>query len=172
MAAGQGLNVHGITQAVYDGIITHYGASDLALPDRRVVVPGDIRTVAWDCPALLVAFSRVGWGGGPGTNSATALPTGRGVSLGLRHVVITAQVVREVGDDGPSAGDALDVTEAGLLLARDAGMLSQALVELAGPGGAFRRAGSALAGEVIPVGPGGGYAAVEGALTVTAGDVI
>ena len=34
MAAGQGLNVHGITQAVYAGIITAYGASDLALPDR------------------------------------------------------------------------------------------------------------------------------------------
>lgn len=172
MAPGQGIDVAGLAQNTFDAVVAHYAAaSGVVLPDRRIITPGDIRNAAWDCSALIVGFSGLRWGGGPGTNSATALPTGRGVSVGLRHAVITVQVVRDIGDADTDPAPADVVTAAGLLLAKDAGLLSQALVELTTTG-ALKRAGVALVGDVDPIGPSGGFAAVEGTLTVTAGTLV
>lgn len=171
MVAGQGVDVAGLAQAVFDAVVAHYAASTVELPDRRIIAPGDIRAVAWDCPSLIVAFSGLRWGGGPGTNSATALPTGRPLSMGLRHAVITVQIVRAISDNEDTPAAAAVVTAEGLALVRDAGLLSQALVDLVG-GGVMRRAGTAIAGDVDPLGPLGGIAGVEGTLTVTAASVV
>jgi hypothetical protein len=174
MAAGQGLNIHGTAQSVLDAVVAHYApvTGDLVLPDRRVVAPGNIRMLAWDCEAVLVAVTRVGWGVGPGTGSATAWPTGLAISSGgMRHVTIAVQIVRAVSDTDETPADAADVTTEGLLLARDAGMLSQALIEVTTTG-ALKRAGVGLAGEVDAVGPQGGFAAVESSVTVTAGELV
>ncbi len=168
MSAGQGIDVGATAQTVLDGVVAHFAASEVTLPDRRVIAPGDPRGVAWDCEQLVVTAAGISWGAGPGTNSATARGTGNPVSTaGARHTAIVVQIVRcvPVGDaDGPPA--VAEVTAAGLALLRDGGLLSQALTELIGRDGALAKAGAGLVGVEV-LGPGGGMAAVEGIVTVT-----
>jgi hypothetical protein len=94
------------------------------------------------------------------------------VSVGARYAVFGIQIIRCVpehdGTDPPSA-DAL--TAAGIALMTDAGLLSQALVELGGKGGPLQRLGMATAGDVAVLGPSGGFAAAEGHLTITASQI-
>jgi hypothetical protein len=168
VSAGQGIDVGAVAQAVLDGVVAHFAASEVTLPERRVIAAGDPRGVAWDCDQLVVTCGGIGWGAGPGTGSATARPTGNPISTaGARHTAIAVQIVRAVpvgGEDGPPP--AADVTAAGLALMRDGGLLSQALTELIGRDGALGRAGAGLVGVEV-LGPGGGMAAVEGILTAT-----
>jgi len=168
VSAGQGIDVGATAQTVLDGVVAHFAASEVGLPDRRVIAPGDPRGVAWDCEQLVVTCGGINWGAGPGTNSATARGTGNPVSTaGARHTAIAVQIVRcvPVGDEhGPPA--AAEVTEAGLALMRDGGLLSQGLIEIIGREGALAKAGAGLVGVEV-LGPGGGMAAVEGIVTVT-----
>jgi len=168
VSAGKGIDVGAVAQTVLDGVVAHFAASEVTLPDRRVIAPGDPRGVAWNCEQLVVTCGGISWGAGPGTNSATARGTGNPVSTsGARHTAIAVQIVRcvPVGDeDGPPA--AAEVTAAGLALMRDGGLLSQALTELIGRDGALAKAGAGLVGVEV-LGPGGGMAAVEGIVTVT-----
>ncbi len=168
MSAGQGIDVGATAQTVLDGVVAHFAASEVTLPDRQVIAPGDPRSIAWDCEQLVVTCGGINWGAGPGTNSATARGTGNPVSTaGARHSAIAVQIVRcvPVGDEnGPPA--AAEVTAAGLALMRDGGLLSQALTELIGRTGALAKAGAGLVGVEV-LGPGGGMAAVEGIVTVT-----
>lgn len=171
MAAGQGLDVAAVAEIVLAGVVAHFAASEVTLPDRRVIAPGDPRSIAWDCPQVVVTLGGILWGAGPGTNSESALPTGRPVSsMTTRHAVVAVQIVRcEPVGDGRNPPDPLRVTDAGLALCRDAGLLSQALVELCTPAGPLADYGTALAGAVEVLGPSGGMVGVEGNLTVTAG---
>jgi len=175
VSAGQGIDVGATAQTVLDGVVAHFAASEVTLPDRRVIAPGDPRGVAWDCEQLVVTCGGINWGAGPGTNSATARGTGNPVSTaGARHTAIAVQIVRCVPVGNPPSGfgdppippPAADVTEAGLALMRDGGLLSQALTELIGRTGALAKAGAGLVGVEV-LGPGGGMAAVEGIVTVT-----
>ena len=170
MSAGQGIDVGAVAQTVLDGVVAHFAASEVTLPDRRVIAPGDPRSVAWDCEQVVVTCGGINWGAGPGTNTTGTLsrPTGNPVSTsGARHTAIAVQVLRwvPVGDaNGPPA--AADVTAAGLALMRDGGLLSQALTEIIGREGALAKAGAGLVGVEV-LGPGGGVAGVEGIVTVT-----
>lgn len=173
MSAGQYVDVGSIARTVLDGVVAHWAplAPAVTLPDRRFIAPGDPRQVAWDdCEMLFVTCAGILPGQSPGAG-AGARQTGNPVSVGARHAVFAVQIVRCLDDDGdPPAPDVL--TEAGLALLRDAGLLSQALVELCGRTGALRSAGSAVAGAVEILGPSGGRCAVEGSLTVTAGNLV
>lgn len=170
MSAGQGIDVGAVAQTVLDGVVAHFAASEVTLPDRQVIAPGDPRSVAWDCEQVVVTCGGINWGAGPGTNTTGTLsrPTGNPVSTsGARHTAIAVQIVRcvPVGDEaGPPP--VADVTEAGLALMRDGGLLSQALTEIIGRTGALAKAGAGLVGVEV-LGPGGGMAAVEGIVTVT-----
>jgi len=173
VSAGQGIDVGAVAQIVLDGVVAHFAASEVTLPERRVIAPGDPRGIAWDCEQLVVTCGGIGWGAGPGTNSATARSTGNPVSTaGARHTALAVQIVRcvPIGESGdpPTPPAADEVTEAGLGLMRDGALLSQALTELIGRDGALGRAGAGLVGVEV-LGPDGGMAAVEGILTVTAG---
>lgn len=173
MPAGKGPDIGWIATTTLDGVVAHFAASEVQLPDRRVIAPGQPRLVAWDCAAVLVTCGGIGWGQGPGTGSGTARPTGNPVAAGARHTVIAVQIVRWVPEsDGTNPPDADELTAAGLEVMRDAGLLSQALVDLCGPSGPFKKLGTAIAGAVEILGPSGFMAASEGNLTITAGNLL
>jgi len=167
MSTGEGIDVGGIAQAVLIGVAQHFAASEIELPDRQVISPGVPSTDAWYCEMLTVNLGGIIVGQGPG-QGGTARQTGPGESVGARHAIFIVQIVRCLpGSDDEGPPDAEAWTDAGLALMRDAGLLSQALVELCGKNGALRRSGMATAGAVEMTGPIGGMAAVEGNVTVT-----
>lgn len=170
MAAGQYIDVPSIAQTVLFGVVAHFSAAGVELPDRQVIAPGDIRSTVHDCESVIVALNGIGVGQVPGAGGS-GRQTGIQVSVGTRYAVFMVQIVRCVPDADEGPPDADKLTDVGLATMRDAALLSQALTELCGSGGALRRGGSAIAGAVEPVGPSGGLVAVEGNVTVTAKDL-
>jgi hypothetical protein len=168
VTAGQYLDIPSTAQAVFDGVIAHFAASEVALPDLRYIAPGATRDIAWDCESFLMTCSGIPLGSAPGlTAGAIGRQTGNPSSSGgVRYAVFGIQIVRCV----PSLEDpnADKLTEAALGLFIDAGMLSQALEELCGRNGLLRQYGAATAGDIELLGPSGGYSATEGHLAVTA----
>lgn len=173
---GNRLNILEIATALRDGVVAHWAAATdpgvVALPDRRLRVAGDAAIVAWDCEQLTIALQGVGNGQSEDT-AAVAPQLGAGVSVfNMRHVifeVLLLRCVEVVDDEGNAPPDAVQDAEGERFL-RDAGMLSQALTEIASrvqrtllePGGIAR------AGQILGVGPDGGFAGVVGLFQVTA----
>lgn len=179
MASGQGLDVAGIAQKILNAVVSHLcAASGITVPERRIIAPGNIRLIAWDnCEQLIVACNGIGNGAAP-TQGNTTQRTGNPISaMGLRHAVYAVQLVRctpESTDGGHTPPPADVVTTAGLALMRDAGLLSQALVEACSSVAAsspLGRGGSVQPGAVEVIGPEGGMAAVEGSIAITAADL-
>jgi hypothetical protein len=177
---GLGLAVPGLARTVLDGVVAHFEAAGgdpsdaVKLPGRRVIAPGNPRLIAWDCEQLVVTMSGIGVGAAPGEGGR---PVGKGNPIsatGLRHAVFAVQLVRCVPEsrDGTSPPPDDVLTKAGLALLRDAGLLSQALVEVCTKVAAGLPVGSRVVPGVVEVlGPEGAYAAVEGSLAVTAGQL-
>lgn len=169
MSAGQYLNVPDLARTTLDGVVAHFAASTVKLPTRKIIAPGDTRSIAWDCEQTIVTCGGILWGQGPGTGAGTGRQTGNPVSVGTRYTIIVVQIVRCVPEfDGEEPPPADKLTQAGTSLMTDAGLLSQALVELCGRNGPLRDMGAATAGAVEILGPSGGMAGVEGNLTITA----
>lgn len=174
MSLGQGLALREMSSTLLDGIVAHFAANttsgDLPLPARRYVVAGDVTQVSWDCEQLVVGLAGIGWGTAPDTAMGSQ-KAGIGVfSRGVRHAVYSVQLVRctpTPGEDGePPSAERL--MAAGLRFQRDAGLLSQALVEI----GARVEAGLSLgaqvqAGAIQPLGPQGDHVGMEGEFIVT-----
>ncbi len=172
MTLGQYLDLPTMAQLVLDGVVAHFDAAGVELPSHRFIAGGEPRQIAWDCPAVVVSSAGIVWGQGPGTGSATARGTGNPVSIGARHVVFAVQILRCVPVTDGEPPPAVELTQSGLAIMKDGGVLSQALVEMCGRGGVFQRYGTALAGAVEFLGPEGGIAASEGNVTVTAGRLV
>lgn len=176
MAPGDGLAVAAIAQTILDALTAHFDAAPgVVLPARRFIPPGSPRSVAWDTEGLAVTMASIGFGSAPGQNAAPQR-TGNPISAaGMRHAVYACQLVRCVPEsqDGVRAPDPAELTKAGLSLMRDAGLLSQALVEIATPvRSTLGPGGSVIVGAVEILGPEGGFACVEGSLTCTAGTLV
>jgi hypothetical protein len=172
VSTGQYIDVPGLARAVLEGVTAHFADSPVSLPDRRVIAPGETRQIAWDCPAVVVACGGILWGQGPGS-SGVGRRTGNPVSVGARYTIITVQIIRCGPEhDGTEPPTADELTTAGVAALTDAGLLSQALVEVCGKGGVLHRAGVAVAGAVEILGPAGGFTAVEGNVTVTASTLV
>lgn len=170
MTAGQYVDIPGTATTILAGVVAHFAASRVELPTRRLIAPGDTRAVAWDCEGVLLTCGGILWGQGPGVASSVGRRTGNPVSVGARYAVFAIQIVRstaEVEHDGEDPPTPAALTKAGLAMMVDAGLLTQALVELAGKNGALARAGMATAGDVVFLGPSGMFAATEGHLAVT-----
>jgi hypothetical protein len=168
MSAGYALGIPAIAQIVFDGVIAHFDASSVTLPSTRYIAPGATREVAWpNCESYLVTCGGIAWGVGPGQGGGTGRQTGNAVSTMLRHTIITIQIVRCV-DNPDQEPDAERLTAAGLMILKDAGLLSQAMTELCGRNGPLARYGSALPGTVEIIGPSGMYTATEGQIDITA----
>jgi len=176
---GNRLNVLEIAQTLLDGIADHWAARTdpqvEALPDRRLLVGGDPAVVAWDCEQLTVASQGVGNGQSDDT-AATAPQLGAGTSVfNVRHVIFEVLLLRcasTVDDDGNPPPVAVMQAEGERFL-RDQGMLSQALTEIASrvrP--MLERGGIARVGQILPVGPDGGFAGNVGLFQVTSASLL
>lgn len=173
---GNRLNLLEIATAIRDGVVNHWAAHTdpevAALPDRRLLLAGDPAVAAWDCEQLTVGYQGVGNGQSEDT-AATAPQLGAGTSVfNMRHVIFEVTLLRcvaVVNDRGQKPSDAVLEAE-GVRSYRDAGMMSQALTEIAThvrrsllePGGIAR------VGSVLPVGPEGGFAGTVGLFQITA----
>jgi len=172
--SGQGLNIAELGQSLFDFVVQAYSAagSTAPLPGRQIIAAGDMRQVAWDCEQMSVSLAGIGMDV-PDTTPATP---GRLKAASLRHAAFVVQVVRcaAVGittASGVQPPKAEQITAVGTQALRDAGLVSQALFEwctravsTAGPMGIL----AATPGDVVPVGPEGGYVAVEGSVMVSA----
>jgi hypothetical protein len=173
-APGLGLAVADIAQTILDTVVAHFAAAtDVKLPGRRVIAPGNPRLVAWDsCEQVVVTMSGIGVGQAPG-EGGTAQGSRNPISAAaLRHAVFAVQITRCVPEsrDGTRPPPDDQLTASGLAVIRDGGLLSQAMVEVCTAVANGLPAGSRVVpGAVEMLGPEGGFAAVEGSLAVTAG---
>ena len=177
MPPGRGLDVAGIACRVFDTIVAHYDALDPdLLPPRRVIAPGESRSIAWDCDQFVLTFSGVGNGAAPGLQVQPRRQGNPISSMGLRHAVYVAQIVRcvpEPDDAGQRPPKPETLREAALHLMADAGLLSQALIDVCTQvGDGLPKGTHCQAGAVETLGPLGGFAAVEGSIAVTAGTLV
>ena len=171
---GQRLNLVEIATTLLDGVVAHYAAAtDPAvdpLPARRMIKAGDPAADAWDCEQLTVALQSIGYGQ---SDDATPGVTQVGVAagLGMRHAIFEIALLRcvEVVDDTGTAPPDATMYAEGVRFMRDAGMLSQALTEIASrvrqglaPHGVVRP------GQILPAGPEGNIVGAVGLFQVTA----
>lgn len=167
--SGRSLEVFDIAQTTMDWVVDHFAAARIGLPDLRYIAAGTTRAIAWDCASVLVTSTGIGWGTHPSAGAGTGKQTGQSAQTQMRFTIVYIQIVRPYpnpGDDG--FPDPEIHTDAARRLLDDAGALSQALVELAGPRGPLRRYGLVTAGDVTILGPDGAFSATEGGITVTA----
>jgi hypothetical protein len=171
-----GLNLVPIAQGILDDVEVFFTDNDVALPDRRCIAPGAPGLIAWDCEQVVVSLASVNWGIGP----AAAQPISQAGSIAgvleVRHAQWSVQVVRctpRMDDSGtPPPVGALHSAGEGALL--DAGLLSQFLVHcVAFPHlHEWMMAGTVVrAGNVVSLGPSGGFHGFEGSLAMTVLDL-
>lgn len=153
----------------------HFAAAEVSLPDRRYLAAGNPSLVAWDCEQLVVGLSGIGWGAAPDTAPISVKPSAHMSVAGVRHAVFSIQLVRctpTVSDEEAEMNTpypaAEEIHAAGVAFMRDAGLISQALVEMVSRlQQGLDRSGIAQAGVVNTLGPEGGHHAVEATLAIT-----
>ncbi len=174
MARGQAISVESLSQKLLAAVVDHYtaaGAAD-ALPARRGVIPGDPRGIAWDCEQLTVTLAGIGWGPAVDTTVLSPQTAAQTSVMALRHVVLAVTLIRctPTGSRTGLPPEMAALEAAGLQYMRDAGLMSQALVELCSKlREGLPREARAQPGIVEPVGPSGGFHALETTLAITAG---
>lgn len=167
---GQALNIATLGSQLLAAVEQHFAPTDNPLPERRGIVPGEPRTIAWDCEQLTVSLVGIGWGQALDAASPSPQAGGSAKALSLRHAVLAVTLVRCTPSptrNGPPTMEKLNA--AGLGFLRDAGMLSQAVAEFVtrlrqglGPESLVQP------GAVEPVGPSGGFQGLECTLAITA----
>lgn len=175
-APATGLDLLPVGQGLLDDVRAFLLANDVPVPDRCYVAPGAPGLIAWDCEQIAVSLASVFWGPGEGAGQLTAQTGGMAGIFEMRYAQWSVQLVRctpQMTDDGdPPAMEAIQA--AGELAMRDAGLLSQFLVNCAAypkehdwvPLGATARAGA-----VTSLGPAGGYHGFEGSFSMTAAEL-
>ncbi len=181
MSLGQRPRVAELAQGIFNAVVDHYAAAGVdiePLPTRRYVAAGDANAAAWDCEQFTVSCQLIGWGPAPDSGFPSA-QSGAGVGVfGMRHAIFAAQLVRCVTtvsnpDGEEDFPDPADLNLDGLRFMRDAGMLSQALVELASRlRQGLDRGVSIQTGDVIPVGPDGGFVGAVAGFSITLGSLV
>lgn len=177
---GNRLNTLEIGQTLRDGVAEYWAARTdpavEALPDRRLLMPGDAAVVAWNCEQLTVTMQGIGSGQSEDT-SATAPQIGAGTGVfNMRHVIFEVLLLRctpAFAADGESAPPDAELEAMGERSLRDAGMLSQALTHVATrvrP--LLEKGGIARVGQVLPVGPEGNFSGNVGLFQVTSAGLV
>ena len=178
MSLGQGLAITDLGVKVFDAVVAHYAAAGppvTALPARRYIAAGDAIVVPWDCEQFTVSCQAIGYGPAPDAGTLSAQAGGNYSVAGVRHAVFAAQLVRCVTTtpDNADFPPVAPMHADGLRSLRDSGMLSQALTELASRmRQGLGRGVQIQTGDVVPVGPEGGFMALVAGFTVTAGDLV
>lgn len=169
---GKGLKIVELGELIQSTIVAHYAAAAVDLPTRQYFVPGDPAQIAWDCEQFTVGLAGVGWGWAEDAQPISSPATGAQAFISLRHAIFNVQIVRctasSARDGRPNAAE---IHDSGKKAFRDAGLLSQALVQSVKEINQqiTKNAGKAQAGVIVPIGPEGNYHAVAGTLSVTAG---
>jgi hypothetical protein len=169
--SGQRLNAAELAQSVMDYVVQSYtlAAGVEPLPARQVIAGGETRLVAWDCEQVVLTLTGIDID----VPQDQPITPGRLKATSVRHVAFNIQIVRcyPTQDSNNRMPSAAKITAAGTTMLKDAGQLSQALFEWVtravssdSPMGVV----SAGVGAILPVGPQGGFAGVEGAVVVTA----
>lgn len=170
------LAVRPIAEGVLAAVVGHYATDGVALPSLQYIAAGDPRLAVWECEQLTVSCGGIGLGMSPSTGTAPHQTGPHAALTNLRYTLIVVQIVRCHPLPGESGDlpDAAELHAAGLVHLDDAGRLSQALHAFAGNPAAYGITYPATveAGAVEPVGPGGGYVAVEGTVTITVGALL
>lgn len=174
---GKGLDIGGIATDLLAGIEEHFAASEVELPEARFVTAGNPQLVAWDCDQLVVGVAGIGYGWAADKASLSPKDASQLSAVGLRHVIFSVQLVRCIPSSGTGRTRSIpspeSLHEAGMKFVRDAGLLSQALHTAVGKlSAALKNTGLAEAGAISTLGPEGQYAAVDGSVMVTAGNLL
>lgn len=172
---GKGIDLPTLAQRIFDGIRDHFAEAGVDLPERQYIAPGGPRDVAWDCPQFTVALGGIGWG--QAIDASQPSPrAGLPMSVAaMRHAVFAIQIVRctPVAPPRQSFPSVAELHAAGNEFLRDAGLLSQALVTLVAQlRQSLSRESLAQAGAVEPIGPDGGFHAVESTIMITSADLV
>jgi hypothetical protein len=149
---------------ILDYLRTFFAANNVALPDLQRIVPGQLSLDAWDCEQLAVGCAGIGdAAGAQGTTSAQPRAGTPYSAMTARQVVYGVQLVRCIGGcSGPFSPDSEVIGAAGMQQLADMGILSQAMANLASsPPSWHPKEVNISAGDVAPLGPSGGYWAVE-----------
>lgn len=179
---GQGLNIADLAVELKAHLVNHWNAAPPAsrtpLPERQVIVPGDPRTIAWDCEQLTISLVGIGFGQAVAADSTggSSPRTGTPASVGsVRHAVLAVALIRctPKGSNTGAPPSAADLEAAGLEFLRDAGLLSQAMVVFAAKvRRGLGKVASVECGVVDPYGPSGGFHGAETTLTITVPDLV
>jgi hypothetical protein len=143
---------------------TFFAANNIALPELQRIVPGMLALDAWDCEQLAVGCAGIGEAGGQQGTTTGAPRAGSPYSaMSTRQVSYGIQLVRCIGACGTSfPPDSEVINAAGMQQLADMGILSQAVANLASsPPDWHPKEVNIIAGDVAPLGPTGGYWAVE-----------
>jgi hypothetical protein len=173
-----GLDLITIPKAMLAYVVSYFGQAGVLLPSRQMMVAGPAANVPYDCEQLTVTLETLGWGR---ARDATQLsPTfGKEASVNAqRHGEWVVSLVRcwPTGDDEGNLVDPDLLEEASEGVARDAGLLSQALVNFVAfqpfsESAAIPPGGSVQAGAVSFTGPSGGFIGINGALISTVAEL-
>jgi hypothetical protein len=176
VTTGLGLDVASLATKVLAAVEGQFADASVTLPERRFVAPGAPEGIAWDSEQLVVTMQGIGQGAAPSQGGRAMQVGGPMSAMGLRHVVLVAELVRcnpEATNSGRTPPTPATMTKAGLGLLRDAGLLTQALTDLCATLPSTLPQGSQCeAGAVTPVGPDGGLVAVRGSIAVTAATLV
>lgn len=155
-----------------DNIIVYleafFAQNNVALPALRRIVPGQLQLDAWDCEQLAIGCAGITDATAKQGASSISPRTGSPYSaMATRQISYGVQLVRCVGPCGSAyAPESAVIDAAGRQQLVDIALLSQALVNLASSPPVWAPDGvNAEVGAVAPLGPDGGYYAIEGSVT-------
>lgn len=150
---------------------TFFTNNSVALPELQRIVPGQLSLDAWDCEQLAVGCAGIADAVGAQGNTSAAARAGNVFSATTaRQVAYGVQLVRCIaGCQGPYAPTSEAIGQAGEQQLVDMGLISQAMANLASaPPDWHPKEMNIQAGDVVPLGPSGGYYAIEASVTFSA----
>lgn len=158
---------------VIPAVVAFFAQNGVDLPKRRRIVPGQLQLDAWDCEQVAVGVAGINDSGARGQGTTSAAPRGGTPfsAMKVRQVTYGIQIVRCAGacDQAMFSTDNDQYGESGVQQLRDMALLSQCLVNLASSPPPWHPKDAAMdAGQVTPIGPEGGYYAIEGSVTFSA----
>lgn len=154
---------------ILDYLRLFFAGSDVALPEMQRIVPGQLSLDAWECEQVAVGCAGIGDFTAQQGAASSAPRAGTPYSATtMRQVIYGIQLVRCIDCNGPYGPDLDTTNAAGLQQLIDMGLLSQAVVNLASaPPPWHPKEVNVRAGDVVPIGPNGGYWALEATVMMT-----
>lgn len=171
--AGVGAIAADLARKFLNGVVDHFAAAGVELPDRRFLAAGNPQLIAWDCEQLFVALTGIGIGPAPDAPVQSPRTGGPVGAFNVRHAIFSIQLVRCTPTVGENSSDpyppATAIDAAGEQSINDAGLLSDAVVRMCSQlQQELGRNHSVQAGLTSSLGPEGGFHANEATVAITA----